>query len=207
MSDPTEDGANVKTGFSLAKWLCVEPALEAMNRGPVLRQALGFLVQGAACLMALLFFIDWCRSWGVLRHMGFVEGVGFLLVLLGLFLGGFFALQTMFVRGRQIRGLPESDYVVAPIAGMLAAMAGEMAFVFLAFMSVPVMLAVWCDSRYFPLPLLWDARGENVFLDGLSLFLSCWVTGFLALVAGRWIKEWVLVVLQIASDVRSIRKA
>jgi hypothetical protein len=199
MSDGTQ------APFSVWRWLCVEPALEALNRGPVLRKGLGFLVQLAAVLLALFAFSDWCRMWPVLRHQSFVEGLGYALMLLGLLYGGFLALQTMFVRGGQIRELPESEFVAAPIAGMLAALWGEMLFLFLAIVSAPVMVGVWCESRGVSIPLFWRGNSDNRFLDGLFLFLSCWITGFAALVAGRLIKEWLSAVIGIAQDVRAIR--
>ncbi len=179
--------------------------MTAMSRGPIIRQVLGGLVQAAAVLMAVLLFIDWCRMWRAIRWMSFVEGVGYFVLLLGLLYGGFLALQTMFVRGGQIREMPESDYVVAPIVGLLAAMWGEMTFLFLAAMSVPAMIAAWCASQSVPLPLIWSRGSQNDFLDGIFVFLACWITGFVALVIGRWIKEWVLVIIQIAQDVHAIR--
>jgi hypothetical protein len=68
------------------------------------------------------------------------------------------------------------------------------------------MVSVWCESRGMRLPLLWTPDGgDNRFLDGLSIFLACWVTGLAVLVVGRWVKEWLQIVVQIAQDVRVLR--
>lgn len=202
MNDSTQDQA----GNKAMKWICVEPVLTAMSQGPVLRKTLSFLVQIGAVLLAIRLFIDWCRMWPAIKNAPFVEGLGFALFLLGLIYAGFLALQTMFIRGGAIRELPESDYVVSPIVGLLVAMLGEMAFVFFAVMSVPAMVGVWCNSMAVPnLPVLWQMQSDNTFINGLSLFLSCWLTGFFSLVATRWLKEWTLAVIQIAQDVHAIR--
>jgi hypothetical protein len=198
--------AGLETGTKYMKWISVEPVLSAMNRGPVLRKTLSFLVQLGAVLIGIRLFIDWCRMWPVIKHSSFVDGLGFALVLLGMLAGGVLALQTMFIRGGNIRELPESEYVVSPIVGLLVAMFGEMAFVFLGVMSVPVMVGTWCGTMAIPaLPLLWQMQGDNTFLNGISIFLSCWLTGLFALVVARWLKEWTLAVIQIAQDVHVIR--
>jgi hypothetical protein len=207
MNDSTKDmtGQDVPEN-KFVKWIWVEPVLTAMNRGPVLRQTLSFLVQLGAVLIGLRLFVDWCRMWPVIKNTSFVEGLGFALFLLGLLYGGFLALETMFIRGGAIRELPESDYVVSPIVGLLAAMFGEMAFVFLGIISVPAMVGVWCGTMAIPsLPLLWQWQGDNTFLNGISMFLSCWLTGLFALVVTRWLKESTLAVIQIAQDVHVIR--
>ena len=207
MNDTTQGmTGQAEAGSAFLKWIRVEPVLSAMNRGPVLRKTLGFLVQLGAILMGIRLFIDWCRMWPVITNMSFVEGLGFALFVLGLLYGGFLALQAMFIRGGAICELPESEYVVSPIVGLLAAMLGEMAFVFFGVMSVPAMIGVWCDTMVVrSLPVLWQWRSDNAFLNGLSLFLSCWLTGLFALVAARWLKEWTLAVIQIAQDVHAIR--
>ncbi len=207
MNDTTQGGTGqAESGNAFLKWICVEPALTAMNRGPVLRNTLGFLVQLGAVLVGIRLFIDWCGTWPEIKHMSFVEGLGFALFLLGFLYGGFLALETMFVRGGQIRELPESDYVVSPIVGLLVAMLGEMTFVLFAVMSVPAMISVWCDTAAASvLPVLWQWRSGNDFLNGISIFLSCWLTGLFSLVVTRWLKEWTLAVIQIAQDVHVIR--
>ncbi len=195
-----------ETGNTCMKWICVQPALAALNQGPTLRKVLGFLVQLGAVVLAFRFFVGWCRMWPIIKHASFLEGLGFVVFLLGLLYGGFLALQTMFVRGGNIRELPESDYVVSPIVGLLAAMLGEMAFFFFAVMSLPAMVGVWCGSRGGAgLPVLWQSYSGNAFVNGISLFLSCWLTGLFSLVVTRWIKEWTLAVVQIAQDVHAIR--
>lgn len=206
MNESTSGVAGEGGAGNYLRYVRVEPVLAAMNRGPVLRKTLSFLIQLGAVLIAIRLFIDWCRMWPGIKNMSFVEGLGFALFLLGLLYGGFLALETMFIRGGNVRELPESDYVVSPIVGLLVAMLGEMAFVFLGIMSVPAMVGVWCGTMAMPaLPLLWQWQSDNTFLNGVSTFLSYWLTGLFSLVAARWLKEWTLAVIQIAQDVRTIR--
>jgi hypothetical protein len=203
---PTRAAGLGDGGNGVLRWLRVGPVVDAMNQGATLRKTLSILVQLGAVLIGLRLFVGWCRMWPAIKGMQFVEGLGFALFLLGLLYGGFLALEAMFLRGGTIRELPESDYAVSPIVGLLAAMVGEMAFVFLGVMSVPAMVGVWCGTMAIPpLPLLWQWQGDNTFLNGISMFLSCWLTGLFALVVTRWLKEWTLAVIQIAQDVHVIR--
>lgn len=190
----------------VSKWIRSQPFLAQEKQAGFLRSAIGYLIMGLAAVLAVWFFLNWCRMVPDIKEMSFVEGVGFLMLLLGRLLGVLLALAIMFYRGWLIRSLSASGFIFGPILGTLAAMWGEMAFAFLAVMSLPAMVSVWCESRGMRLPLLWTPDGgDNRFLDGLSIFLACWVTGLAVLVVGRWVKEWLQIVVQIAQDVRVLR--
>ena len=204
MNDSTQDTTD-QGGCKWCRCMGVESMLDSFNKGPTLRCAISFLVQIASVLLALSLLIDWVRMWKAIQHMTFVEGLGYAIWLLTFLAAGFLALKVMFSRGGSIREMPESEYVVTPVVGLLMAMLGEMAFVFLGVISVAAMIARWCGTEGTELPLYWLTRGNNAFVDGLFLFVACWLNGFFALVVGRWLREMTLVVVQIAQDVRAIR--
>jgi hypothetical protein len=78
---------------------------------------------------------------------------------------------------------------------------GEVAFIFLAIMSMPVALLVWFSASFmFPIDI------DDGFFGGLYAFIVCWVVGFSIYCITRFIREWTMAIFSIANNIDLIRR-
>jgi hypothetical protein len=114
------------------------------------------------------------------------------------------ALQILYVcaRGNE---QDDSDYVLAPLLARLTRALGEMTFIFLALMSVPVMLMTWISGAAIMRQVEW-LEGGNVFFAGVAVLLVVWGVGLLALMGTRFMAECVFAFFSMADDLSVLRK-
>lgn len=189
----------------LAKATDIRPLLALFKTGRVIRNTLSVLYRIVAVLLGLLVFIFWAKSWEAIRYMNFFGGVAFLLWQLSFPYAAYLALKALYVRAREIKDFPDSDYVVVPVIAMLTKTNGEMIFIFLAVMSIPATLLTWLGGGFLAehIPILGVG---NVFFAGILAFILSWLVGFLALIVTQFLAEWTLALFSIANDVNVLRR-
>jgi hypothetical protein len=182
----------------------IRPILEKLNQGAIIRNVIGLFVQCCAILLGLAAFGLWIGSLELFEYVNFFGGIALLLWLLFFLYAAFLCVKVLFIRGKEIRQLPDSEFTVSPIIATLITTFGEMLFIALAVMSVPAMLVIWMarDIAYILIPL---APGDS-FFAGVAVFLSCWISGFLLYLFARWIREWTLAIFSIARNVDLIQR-
>lgn len=176
----------------------VRDMLEAMSNGSLIRNVISMFVRIMAVVIGVAAFVVWIRCWGDIGNNGFWGGVGMFIWQLVFPVAAFVSLKVVYLRGMDIRDMPDSRFTVAPIVANLIAMKGEAAFAFLAIMSVPAMFVAWFIGS--PLVGVCPMIGSG-FWAGPATFVAFWVIGFVFMLVTRAIQEWTLAIFSIASDV------
>lgn len=182
----------------------IRPILDKLNQGRIVRNVIGVYVQANTLLLGLLTLSVCVASFALLSQVNFLGGAAVLLWVMFLLYATFLCMKVLFIRGKEIRQLPDSEFTVSPIIATMITTAGEMVFITLAVMSLPAMLVVWMagDVAYAVVPL---TPGSGVFA-GIMVFIACWIAGFLFYLISRWIREWTLAIFSIARNVDLISR-
>lgn len=190
--------------------LSARPMLDVLSQGNLMRLVIGRFVQGMAVLVAIGFVAWWIAMWGM---TGSLSGIGAMaltfsqIVMLAAFAK---IVQVMFVRGQDICNLPESDFTMMSIFATLMRLPGEMALIFFALFSVPAMFLTWAGAGHvvaaIGVPVSAFGTG-NAFVAGIFTFATCWMLGFVALVAFYLMAEVTGALFSIAHDLRKTRQA
>lgn len=176
----------------------VRDMLEAMSNGSLIRNVISMFIRILAIVIGFAALVVWIRCWGFIGMAGFWGGVAVFLWQLVFPVAAFVSLKVVYLRGVDIRDMPDSRFTVAPIVANLIAMKGEAAFAFLAIMSVPAMFLAWFAVS--PLGQICPMIGSG-FWAGPATFVAFWVWGFVFMLVTRAIQEWTLAIFSIASDV------
>lgn len=176
----------------------VRDMLEAMSNGSLIRNVISMFVRILAVVIGVAALVVWIRVWGYIGNFGFWGGVGLFIWQLVFPVAAFVSLKVVYLRGMDIRDMPDSRFTVAPIVADLIAMKGEAAFAFLAIMSVPAMFMAWFAGS--AMRELCPMAGSG-FFAGPAVFVAFWVIGFVFMLVTRAIQEWTRAIFSIAKDV------
>lgn len=197
---------------SPASFLFMSRLIEYVSHGTLFRRIVaGFLV---AC--GVLAAVGGVAS-GVVGFIGYVQFGGLaifggLLAMVLMFVAAYMWAHTYFIRARTVRDIPEGEYTVIPIMSVLLKMTGELAFVSLLSAGVQGTLATWFMGSN-PLGALGGYGGYGYgmtagegFIVGVVFLLGAAILGFVALLVYYLLSELVVILADIARDVRVIRK-
>ena len=203
--------ANPKSKTALDYFLAVTdiaPLMSALSRGAIIRKTVSILMQVTVVLMGLYLIYFWFKSWAILKDVRFFTGLAVVQWQLVVPFAGFLSLKLLYLRAADVQALPDSDYVVAPIVSILITVYGEIVFLFLGVMSIPLTVMAWLisDQDLFSFRELTFAPIQTGFWGGLLTFLTCWGIGFLALLLTRFLREWLMAIFSIAQDVHLLRR-
>lgn len=137
----------------------------------------------------------------MLNDITFTQGITLLIWQIFFPIAAFICLKAIFLRGSDIVRLPNSEFVIAPIIAIFITLHGEIAFIFLAIMSIPTFLSVWFSASFmFPVDFNYG------FIGGVFAFILCWVIGFSIYCITRFIRECTMAIFSIANNIDLIRR-
>jgi hypothetical protein len=183
------------------------PVLHALDQGNVIRTAVVFALHtfGVLTVVAGFYFlIEILRLSFQLQTQGTVGGLVFAIIFAAAIAALF---QILFYRAESVRDLGPSPFTVIPIFSILFRTLGETNATFGAAVGVGGCVFIWLSGMS-PLRLL-GSLGEmlppvsgGTFLDGLEFLLLTVVLSFVFLVVFYFLAEAVVVLVDIARNVR-----
>ena len=196
--------------------------LNSLSEGRVIRRSIAIAMQIAAVLVllaALLVLVMILKqSFQTGTTTGTTIGGIFAAILLA---AALFAVSQIYLfRANSVRQLDDSPFTVIPIVSILFRAAGETYAVIGAAFGVGGCLYTWFSNDANPGTLLqgfgaalgplapflqgWGTGGNGPFLDGVIFLASMLVMAFMSLVAMYALAELVVVIVDIAINVRKI---
>ncbi|MFO8037710.1 MAG: hypothetical protein R6U57_13895 [Anaerolineales bacterium] len=197
------------------KYTNTQPVLDILKSPKAFQKVISIILRIFTVVFGLILFVLWIRSWRFINQFKFFGGLGYLIWQLFFIFAAVYIIKIMYQRFVEITDLPESDYIITPIIALLLVTFGEVVFIFLAIMSVPAMLAVWLagTSLYYTggtlgmiLSSMNAVNPQNIFLAGISVFVTSWVVGFLILIFARLFVETTLALVTIAKEASTLRR-
>lgn len=195
----TEDTSKLE---ALKKYTNIRLVLDSLNNGGIIRSVFGNAVKIYSVLMGIALLYWWFRTFTILGDISFLGGIALLIWQLFFPVAGFLCLKAIFLRGGDIKNMPDSEFIISPIIALFITLHGEIAFIFLGVMSIPATLLFWLGaSSVVPIDFL-DAG----IMGGLLVFVSSWVVGFSIYCMSRFIREWTMALFSIARNVDIIQQ-
>jgi len=204
----------VKVVDFFTKYTNVTKLLETLQSPKTIQKAISIILRIFSVLFGIGLLILWITSWRFINNFRFFGGLGYLIWQLAFLYAGILITKILYQRSAEIVDLPESEYIITPIIALMTVTYGEVAFIFLAIMSVPAMLAVWlAGSSLFHgggsigmfLSMVDLINPGNIFMAGIMILIMSWVIGFLTLILSRLLTETVLALVSIAKDASILR--
>ena len=184
----------------LKKALNIQPLMDKLKSGQIIRQILSVFYRFVAVVLGLALLWLWLRMWRGMNDVNFLGKLALLIWQAAFLYASILVVKILYVRAAEIMDYPDSDYVVVPVIAMLMKTKGQMMLVFFGIISVPAMLMVWFGSG-----ALCPDSG-NAFVSGIVIFILSWMIGFLSLIVAQFCAEWTLAVFSIASDMSILRR-
>jgi hypothetical protein len=186
--------------------------LEDLDKGNVIRTAvvLALRILGILTVLAGIFVtVELLRASFTLPVQGIIGGLLFAIVILA---ASAALLETYFYRAASVGALGESAFTVMPVVSLLFRLLGEVYAIVGVAAAVGGCLFIWFSglSPGQVLPgveqLMPFAPLGGTFLGGVVFLVWLLVVSFLALLAFYFLAELVVVVVDIATNVRSLVK-
>jgi len=185
----------------------LRPVLKALDEGDILRTIVVFVLRACAVLTVvggLFLLIEILKMSFQLPTQGTIGGV----LLAVVFVAGIASLFQIFIyRAESVRDLGQSPFTVIPIFSILFRTFGETNATFGVATGVGGCFFIWLSglnpARFFPgVGDLLPAVSGGTFLDGLLFLVWAALLSFAFLVGSYFLAEAVLVVADIARNVR-----
>jgi hypothetical protein len=183
----------------------IRPTLGLLESGRFIRGIATLLFRTVAIVIGVVLAVFWFRSWPFIQNVEGSERIAFAIWQIAFPYAAFMALQVLYVCARDDESADDSEYVVLPLLARLTRAHGEMAFIFLALMSVPAMLMTWTGGATVIQHVEW-LETEHVFYAGLATFFFAWLLGLLALLGARFMAECMFAFFSMAHDLSILRK-
>ncbi len=214
-SSSNDDDAEERGGTSsiFMRLLDVNALIKWLDSGRIIKTTAGTMFQFFTIVQAIVCLVFWLLSFIALKNARFMDGIAFLIWQVGLLYANYMAFRVQFHRVSQIKKLPDADYVITPIIGLLLTAAGEACFVFLMLISLPLAILLGLGSMIsssgplagLPFLMCLPFGGSQGLVPAMAAFLACILLAFLFLIITRWLREWLLALLSIATDINTIK--
>lgn len=195
----------------VAPFLFMSRLIEYVSHGALFRRVVASFLVVCGVLAAIGGVAG-----GVVGLIGYVQFgglaiLGGLIAMLFMFVAAYMWAHTYFIRAGTVRDLPEGEYTIIPIMSVLLKMTGELALVSLLSAGVQGTLATWFMGanplgRYGGFGGYGMTAGEG-FIVGVVFLLAAAILGFVALLVYYLLSELVVILADIARDVRVLRGA
>jgi len=190
----------------------MDPILDALNDGSVIRKGVKALVQITAVIMVLATLLLVITLLKASFQVGSsLATVGGLLLALFLIVACVCSAQVFLYRARTIDALGASPFTVVPIVAILIRLAGEFWAINMMAFAVGGCLAAWLGGPLVGvLGELSGARGMHVsgsFLGGLVVFGYSFVLAALSLISAYFLAEILVVTVDMARSLRTLVEA
>jgi hypothetical protein len=189
------------------------PVLQALDKGHVIRTAvvLALRILGVLTVLAGIYLlVEILRiSFRFEQTQGTIGGLVFAIIFVAAVAALF---QTFFYRAESIRDLGESPFTVIPIFSILLRLLGEVYATLGVAVGVGGCLLIWFSgiSPFRLMPGIGDlfpaVGGGGTFLDGLMFLVWLAVLSLVAVVGFYFLAESVVVVVDIARNIRLLVK-
>jgi len=181
------------------------PLLESLSKGSLIRKVMVFLFR----LIGVLTLIGGVYLF--INAIGHAPDFWFVVLLILVLIASLISIQIWFYRAGAISKLDDSDFTVIPIFSHVFRAFGETYALYTLIISIGGMLILWFSNYVYNLfdfvrfiPFIgFDAT----FIGGIIFFLVSIVAAFFVLLLTYFLAENILVLVEIAKNTRSLRKA
>lgn len=199
--------------MDVSKIFFIPRMLEYISQGGLFRRIVatflnvGAVISGIGWLVLAVLLTKGYFDFGGIAILG-----GLLAFPLALF-AGYMVVHSLIVRARSIRELPQAEYTVIPIMSILLKLNGELGLIAGLAFGLQGMLLTWFLGQS-PLSSFnpyggygygYSSSPAEGFILGIVFLLGMVIYGFLALLVNYLFSELVVILADIAKDVRVMR--
>lgn len=195
----------------MQKFLFMKSILKLLSQGKFFRKICSIFLRAIATVIILAglagFFIGW-QAVLELPISGLLGGIIFQLLFI---IAIYMVVHTLLIRAYDITNLPESEYIVIPITSIFVKLIGEVYACFASVVAIGGGILIWFAGSYAQsilkdlTPLIPSFGGET-FVSGILFIMSGVLSGFFVLVFFYCGSEFMIVIVNIARDIKETRK-
>jgi hypothetical protein len=185
-------------GFSLGKYLFMEPLLKAISSGAFFRRVVSIALRIVAVLFGYGALVG---AIGIVRtaaQQGAGAILGALLADVFLIVGAYMIIHTLIIRARDIANLPESEFTVVPILAILIRAGGEVLCWAVSLIGVASAILLLMLGR--------SARRSMDILEGVGAVVVSLGVALFVLISSYMLAELVVALSEIAKETRRTRQ-
>jgi hypothetical protein len=211
-------GCHLETGVVVIKEvamdsnLFMESALQLIAQGKFFRKAFSILLQALAVVALIWGLVTWIAVWRFAARTSFAALSGIIIFQVFFVIALYMVAHALFIRARDIAGLPETEFYVIPIVVIAIKLIGEIYASFVAVMAVGGGILIWL-MRSFAFSLIKKAAplvpclGNGVgFVGGLLFMGGGLFAAFVVLVLSYFLAEAVCLMADSAHNIKITRQ-
>jgi hypothetical protein len=187
------------------KYLFMKPVLERIAHGPFFRKNLALCVRVAAAVAAMAALVEFVDAWNFTSRLEAGRIPGGIVYMLSLAAAAYMAVHAMLIRANDIASLPQTEYKLIPVAGVVFLMLGEAYGAVCAALGAGGGILIWFagDTSYnvlhrvsFFIPF----QGGGTFMAGILYIIRGALRAVVALCLGYLASELALVVEKLGGN-------
>ncbi len=188
--------------------------INSISEGGLFRRAFAIVLRIIAVLQLVLGLVAWIITWGAIFRMPVLGIIGGIIFQAISAVAIYMVVHTILLRANTISGLPRADFTVIPIVSILFKLIGEIYAIFLLALTIGGGILMWFAGgyagqalyqlfRYLPFREFMPMGGG--FLTGLLFMVIGVIIAFLMLVLFYFLSESLVVLVDIAKNIRFTR--
>jgi len=196
----------------MEKYLFMEAVLEKISQGQFFRKAFAVALQILAVVIAIAALVAWITVWKSLSGLSSEAIFGIIIFQVLFVIAVYMVVNILIIRAGNINTLPDSDYTVIPIISLTLKLSGEIYASFVTVISVAGCILTWFigSSAIYMIkrsaPLVPSYGSGEGFWGGLVFMAGGLFSAFVGLVLFYFLSETVVVVVDIAKNIKTTRE-
>jgi hypothetical protein len=196
----------------MEKYFFMEAVLEKISQGQFFRKAFAVALQILAVVIVTAALVAWIIVWKSISGYSAEAIFGIIIFQLLFVIAVYMVVHILLIRAGNINALPDSEYTVIPIVSITLKLFGEIYASFVAVISVAGGILTWfigSSALYMvkrSAPLFPSYGNGEGFWGGLVFMVGGLFSAFVGLVLFYFLAEAVVVLIDIAKNIKKISK-
>lgn len=196
----------------MEKYFFMETVLKKISQGQFFRKAFAVALQILAVLIAIAALVAWITVWKSISGYSPEAILGIIIYQLLFVVAIYMVVHILLIRAGNINALPDSEYTVIPIVSITLKLFGEIYASFVTVISVAGGILTWFigSSAFYMIkksaPLVPSYGSGEGFVGGLVFMVGGLFSAFVGLVLFYFLAEAVVVLVDIAKNIKKMSK-
>lgn len=196
----------------MEKYFFMEAVLEKISQGQFFRKAFAVALQIMAVVIVTAALVAWIIVWKSISGYSAEAIFGIIIFQLLFVIAVYMVVHILLIRAGNINALPDSEYTVIPIVSITLKLFGEIYASFVTVISIAGGILTWFigSSALYMIkgsaPFVPSYGNGEGFWGGLVFMVGGLFSAFVGLVLFYFLAEAVVVLIDIAKNIKKISK-
>lgn len=191
-------------------YLFMSKLLPKLGEGAFFRNVFTYALKVIAICIGIIGAITWIGYWIVIFKLGIGGIIGGILFQLIYLVAIYAVIHIVWIRANDIKGQEAGEFTIIPIMSTMVRMFGEVAAAFLIIFGIGggiFLIVAGSGANQIVSILLPVVSVGSTFLSGILFTITFAIAGFVALIVNYLIAELIVVLVDMARNIKAIRNA